>query len=86
LPQYADFTIGEHDHPAGKENFARSIVYGTTEHVSEKLGKGDTIDLLLGTFENSRPTVDVRSRRIGGATYRIPVEIPYEHQHSLVFR
>jgi small subunit ribosomal protein S7 len=86
LSQYADFTIGEHDHPAGKENFARSIVYGTTEHVSEKLGKGDTIDLLLGAFKNSRPKVEVKSCRIGGATYQIPGEIPYEHQHSLVFR
>jgi small subunit ribosomal protein S7 len=70
----------------GKKNLARSIVYGAIERVSEKLGKGDPVDLLLGALENSRPRVEVKSRRIGGATYQVPVEIPYERQHSLVFR
>jgi small subunit ribosomal protein S7 len=70
----------------GKKNLARSIVYGAIERVSEKLGKGDPMDLLLGALENSRPKVEVKSRRIGGATYQVPVEIPYERQHSLVFR
>jgi small subunit ribosomal protein S7 len=70
----------------GKKNLARSIVYGAIERVSEKLGKGDPVDLLLGALENSRPKVEVKSRRVGGATYQVPVEIPYERQHSLVFR
>lgn len=70
----------------GKKNLARSIVYGAIEKVSEKLGKGDPIDLLLGALENARPKVEVKSRRVGGATYQVPVEIPYERQHSLVFR
>ncbi|MDR1413910.1 MAG: 30S ribosomal protein S7 [Puniceicoccales bacterium] len=70
----------------GKKNLARSIVYGAIGHVSEKLGKGDPIDLLLGALENSRPKVEVKSRRVGGATYQVPVEIPYERQHSLVFK
>ncbi|MDR2738068.1 MAG: 30S ribosomal protein S7 [Puniceicoccales bacterium] len=70
----------------GKKNLARAIVYKAIEHVSEKLGKGDPVDLLLGALENSRPKVEVKSRRVGGATYQVPVEIPYERQHSLVFR
>ena len=70
----------------GKKNLARSIVYGAIERVSEKLGRGDPIDLLLGALENSRPKVEVKSRRVGGATYQVPVEIPYERQHALVFR
>ncbi|MDR3144576.1 MAG: 30S ribosomal protein S7 [Puniceicoccales bacterium] len=70
----------------GKKNLARSIVYEAIEHVSEKLGKGDPVDLLLGALENSRPKVEVKSRRVGGATYQVPVEIPYERQHALAFR
>ncbi len=70
----------------GKKNLARSIVYGAVERVSEKLGKGDPIDLLLGALENARPKVEVKSRRVGGATYQVPVEIPYERQHALAFR
>jgi small subunit ribosomal protein S7 len=70
----------------GKKNLARSIVYGSIEKVSEKLGKGDPVDLLLGALENSRPKVEVKSRRVGGATYQVPVEISYERQHTLVFR
>ena len=70
----------------GKKTVAKSIVYGAVERVSEKLGKGDPVDLLLGALENSRPKVEVKSRRVGGATYQVPVEIPYERQHSLVFK
>ncbi|MDR1595556.1 MAG: 30S ribosomal protein S7 [Puniceicoccales bacterium] len=70
----------------GKKNLARTIVYGAIERVSEKLGRGDPIDLLLGALENSRPKVEVKSRRVGGATYQVPVEIPYERQHALAFR
>ena len=70
----------------GKKTVAKTIVYGAMEKVSEKLGKGDPVDLLLGALENSRPKVEVKSRRVGGATYQVPVEIPYERQHSLVFK
>lgn len=70
----------------GKKNLARSIVYSALESVSEKLGKGDPVDLLLSAIENSRVKVEVKSRRVGGATYQVPVEIPYERQYALVFR
>ena len=70
----------------GKKNLARSIVYSALENVSEKLGKSDPVDLLLGAIENSRVKVEVKSRRVGGATYQVPVEIPYERQYALGFR
>jgi small subunit ribosomal protein S7 len=41
---------------------------------------------LLGALENARPKVEVKSRRVGGATYQVPVEVPYERQSTLVFR
>lgn len=70
----------------GKKSLAQRIVYGSFERVSEKLEKGDPVDLLLGALENVRPKLEVKSRRVGGATYQVPVEIPYERQQSLAFR
>tara|TARA_B100001248_G_scaffold220746_1_gene176686 strand:+ start:136527 stop:137000 length:474 start_codon:yes stop_codon:yes gene_type:complete len=70
----------------GKRSVAQRIVYQAFERVSEKLGKGDSVDLLLGALENARPKLEVKSRRVGGATYQVPVEIHHERQQSLVFR
>ena len=70
----------------GKKSVARSIVYSAIERVSEKLEKGDPVDLLLGALENARPKIEVKSRRVGGATYQVPVEVSYERQNALAFR
>jgi len=70
----------------GKKNLAQRIVYGAFEKVSEKLEKGDPVDLLLGALENARPRLEVKSRRVGGATYQVPVEISFERQESLALR
>ena len=70
----------------GKKNLAQRIVYGAFEKVSEKLEKGDPVDLLLGALENARPRLEVKSRRVGGATYQVPIEITYERQESLAIR
>jgi small subunit ribosomal protein S7 len=70
----------------GKRTVAQKIVYGAFERVSEKLGKGDPVDLVIGALENTRPKLEVKSRRVGGATYQVPVELPFERQQSLAFR
>lgn len=70
----------------GKKSVAQNVVYGAFERVSEKLEKGDPVDLLLGALENARPKLEVKSRRVGGATYQVPVEISYERQQGLAFR
>jgi small subunit ribosomal protein S7 len=70
----------------GKKTTAQRIVYSAFEKVSEKLEKGDPVDLLLGALENARPKLEVKSRRVGGATYQVPVEISFERQQSLAFR
>ena len=70
----------------GKKGTARRIVYGAFEKVSEKLQKGDPVDLMIGALENARPRLEVKSRRVGGATYQVPVEISYERQESLALR
>jgi small subunit ribosomal protein S7 len=70
----------------GKKSIAQKIVYGAFEGVSEKLEKGDPIDLLLGAMENVRPKLEVKSRRVGGQTYQIPIEVTFERQQSLALR
>lgn len=71
---------------SGKKTVAQRVVYAAFEKVSEKLEKGDPVDLLLGALENIRPKLEVKSRRVGGATYQVPVEISFERQQSLAFR
>jgi small subunit ribosomal protein S7 len=70
----------------GKKSLAARIVYGAFEKMSETLGKGDPMDILLKALENSRPKVEVKSRRVGGATYQVPIEISFERQQSLALR
>ena len=71
---------------SGKRTLAERIVYGAFEKVSEQLQKGDPVDLLMGAMENARPKLEVKSRRVGGATYQVPVEISFERQESLALR
>ena len=70
----------------GKKTVAERIVYGAIELVSDKLEKGNPIDLLIGALENIRPKLEVKSRRVGGATYQVPVEVSFDRQQTLAFR
>ncbi len=70
----------------GKKSVAQKIVYSAIERVAEKLEKGDPVELLLGALENTRPKLEVKSRRVGGATYQVPIEISFERQQSLALR
>ena len=70
----------------GKKSLAQRITYEALVLVSEQLQKGDPAELLLGALDNIRPKLEVKSRRVGGATYQVPVEIPYERQQALAFR
>ena len=71
---------------SGKKSVAQRIVYGAIERMAEKLGKGNPVELVLGALENIRPKIEVKSRRVGGATYQVPIEVPFERQQSLAFR
>ena len=71
---------------SGKKSRAQRIVYKSIEKMAEKVGKGNPIELVLGALENIRPKIEVKSRRVGGATYQVPIEVPFERQQSLAFR
>ena len=58
----------------GKRSTAEAIVYGALENCREKTN-GDPVIILKRALDNVKPTVEVRSRRVGGATYQVPVEV-----------
>ena len=70
---------------SGKKSVAEKIVYGALDIVSEK-AKGEPIELFNKAIENIRPVVEVKSRRVGGATYQVPVEVRPERQATLAMR
>jgi small subunit ribosomal protein S7 len=69
----------------GKKSSAEGIVYGAFDIVEQRT-KQDPITVFHQALENVRPTVEVRSRRVGGATYQVPVEVRTERQQALAIR
>ena len=71
----------------GKKSVARHIVYNAIENFSKKVGKKESaLEAFEQALENSKPSLEVKSRRIGGATYQVPIEIPSERRTSLAMR
>ena len=69
----------------GKKSAAESIVYGSFDIIESRL-KQDPIGVFHQALDNIRPSVEVRSRRVGGATYQVPVEVRTERQQALAIR
>ena len=69
----------------GKKSIAEGTVYGAFEHVEGKL-KRAPVEVFHEALENIKPTVEVRSRRVGGATYQVPVEVRPERREALAIR
>jgi small subunit ribosomal protein S7 len=76
------------DIKSGKKSAAEHIIYGAIDRISEKTGKqgGDAIALLSQALENVKPVVEVKSRRVGGATYQVPVEVRSTRRQTLAMR
>ncbi|MBI4138052.1 MAG: 30S ribosomal protein S7 [Candidatus Wildermuthbacteria bacterium] len=69
----------------GKKTAARKIVYGAFDIIKEKVKK-DPLSVFEGVIENVAPTVEVRSKRVGGATYQVPVQVKQDRGESLAIR
>jgi small subunit ribosomal protein S7 len=69
----------------GKKETARSIVYGALEIVERRVGQ-DPLTVLKRAIDNIRPSVEVRSRRVGGSSYQVPVEVRPKRANSLAIR
>jgi small subunit ribosomal protein S7 len=69
----------------GKKGVAQNIVYGAFEIVAEKTGK-DPLEVFLQAMENIMPVLEVKARRVGGATYQVPMEVRPERRQTLGLR
>jgi len=69
----------------GKKSVAERIVYGALDRMQSR-AKSDPIQMFHSALENVMPAVEVRSRRVGGATYQVPVEVRAERRQALAIR
>ena len=72
----------------GKKSVAERIVYGAIDRMAEKSGRepDQAIELLTQALDNVKPMVEVKSRRVGGATYQVPVEVRSTRRQTLAMR
>ncbi len=70
---------------SGKKSVAERIVYGAFEQISKKSGK-DPLEVFSSAMNNVRPIVEVKSRRVGGANYQVPVEVRPSRRTALAMR
>lgn len=70
----------------GKKNLAKAIVYNALEKFSKKVKVESPLEAFETALENARPTLEVKSRRIGGSTYQIPIEVAPQRSFALAMR
>jgi len=73
---------------SGKKSAAEQILYGALERITERTGRqgAQAIELLAQALDNVKPVVEVKSRRVGGATYQVPVEVRSSRRQTLAMR
>ena len=69
----------------GKKGVAQKIVYGAFDKIAEKTGK-DAMDVFTDAMNNIMPEVEVKARRVGGATYQVPIEVRADRRQALALR
>jgi len=87
-PKFGDLIISKFMNNlmhAGKKSVAEGIVYGALEKIQSK-AKQDPVQVFHQALENVSPAIEVRSRRVGGATYQVPVEVRSERRQALAIR
>jgi small subunit ribosomal protein S7 len=70
----------------GKKSTAQRIVYGAIKLANGESKEGDPLEVLTKALENVKPRLEVKSRRVGGATYQVPMEVPASRQQALAMR
>ena len=73
---------------SGKKSVAEQIVYGALERISDRSGQDDekSLEILSEALDNIKPSVEVKSRRVGGATYQVPIEVRATRRETLAMR
>ena len=87
-PKFGDLVLGKFTNCllfAGKKSSAESIVYGALDRISTKTG-GDSLRAFHEALNTVKPDVEVKSRRVGGATYQVPIEVRSDRAQALAIR
>ena len=87
-PKFDNLTLAKfmnHVMVSGKKSVAEKIVYGALDRIQERSG-GDPIEIFDAALEAIAPSVEVKSRRVGGATYQVPVEVRPSRRTALAMR
>lgn len=71
---------------SGKKSLAQRIVYGTFDRIAEKNPNTNPLEILQRAVDNAKPRLEVKARRVGGATYQVPVEAAPDRQMALALR
>lgn len=71
---------------SGKKSTSRRIIYSALERLAKHVKVDSPLEAFQTALDNAKPTLEVKSRRVGGATYQVPVEIPQSRQISLAMR
>jgi small subunit ribosomal protein S7 len=71
---------------SGKKSVAQRIVYGAFEQLAEKNPANPPLEVLQRAVDNAKPRLEVKARRVGGATYQVPLEVPADRQFALALR
>lgn len=88
-PKYKSVTVAKFVNAvmnSGKKSVAESIVYGALDIIKKKRPQDDVLSIFMKALENSKPFLQVKSRRVGGATYQVPVEIAPATRQAIAFR
>jgi small subunit ribosomal protein S7 len=87
-PKYHNETVAKFMNSVmiqGKKSVAESIVYGAFDIIEQK-AKQDPLGIFRSALDNVMPSIEVRSRRVGGATYQVPVEVRSDRRQALAIR
>ena len=90
-PKYSNLVLAKFMNvimKSGKKSAAERIIYGALDRITEKTGKtgSEAIEVLSTALDNVKPVVEVKSRRVGGATYQVPVEVRSTRRQTLAMR
>ncbi|MBI4603088.1 MAG: 30S ribosomal protein S7 [Planctomycetes bacterium] len=70
----------------GKKTVAQGVVYGAMDIIAERIKEVPPLDVVVKAINNVKPQVEVRSKRVGGATYQVPMEVNRKRQQTLAIR
>ena len=88
-PKYKDILVSKFINSLmrhGKKSVAESIFYGALDAISEKDAEKPSLEIFKTAIENVMPSVEVKSRRVGGSTYQVPMEVRHSRSQSLAIR